>query len=530
MKTAPLSSGPVLLASVALAFAGAPAHAQIILNQSQTPEALVYNVLAGDDVFPSNVRFNDYPGNTLVQVGDSAGEYGHFNGAACNVGLPSGVFLCTNLAMQHIPGPNDRLEPAGGGFPFIQSPDLDLCQLTGDPNCQLTGGTNIYSKAVLDFDFVALNDLVSFRYVFSSEEYERWVCTQYNDAFGWFVRGPGISGPFTGNAMNIAFIPGSLSAVCINAVNSGNTTANANGPLLSPFQFCEAADPNWLSNTPYYRYNGGWFSGDMGPQTEPPYNSDPYYIQHNGLTVVLTASVAVQIGETYHMKMALGNVADWRYPSAVFIEQQSFRASDRFTLTVDAGANVDLSGATPVLHQSGTEQVTMRINRWGAFYLDEDVQISVQGDAVAGVDYEPALPTSVHFNQLDSAVTINLTFPVEPEVPSDLVVVFTTADGKVQEFPLIIEEELTTGLLEPAVAALGLFPNPAENNVQVALPAGMQGPAHLELRDLAGRVVLQQQFSSTTAILDLQHLPTGLYALTATAPGQVATARLSVRR
>lgn len=517
--------------------------AQIVLNQTQSPDVLLQGIMVGQDIFPSNVWFNGVQGSLVAPVDTVSSEIGRFNGSNCNIGLAGGIFLCTNRAQTHIPGPNASLEQSGGGASSPQgilTPDLDLGQLTGDPTWQVSSGANIYNKAVLEFDFVPLNDMVSFRYVFSSEEYERWACSRYNDVFGWFINGPGIptdiNGPFTNDAMNIAFVPGSLDPVCINSVNSGLMNSNnANGPdwLEAPFGPCQEY-VNWQANAQYYRYNGGqWNSAAAppgAPQLEAPYNTDPAYIAHNGMTVVLTASAAVQIGQTYHMKMALGNVMDSKFPSAVFIEGSSFRASDRFTMSVDAGPNVSLGGAAPIIYQSGTEEVTLRINRWGGFYLDEEVGITVEGDAVAGVDYLPELPTSVHLNQLDSSATITITLPLEGNAPRELIVNLVTSE-KVQSFPVIIADESTVAVrpVEAPVAELAVFPQPASHTVQVSLPVGMTGNGELQVLDMAGRVVRTKRISGTTVMVAVDDLPNGLYSVRTLVNGQLAAARISVR-
>ncbi|HEY0977628.1 MAG TPA: choice-of-anchor L domain-containing protein [Flavobacteriales bacterium] len=530
------SHGPVTLL---LTCSLLSAQAQIVLQQDLTADSLVQRLL-GPAVAVSEVRFNYNEGSEVPPVGVGISEMGRFDGSATSIGIADGIFLCNGVAEVHIPGPNDRLsEETGGIAGWIQTPDIDLSQLTAWPYWQVSNGENIYSKAVLEFDFVPENDMISFRYVFSSEEYERWACSQYNDVFGFFLSGPGIptdiNGPFTNNAMNIAFVPGSLSPVSINRINSGATIANMNCNLcVDPWQYCSSS-PNWLSNVQYYRYNGGQWMQPQAlntPQTEAPYNTDSYYIQHNGMTVVLTASASVLIGETYHIKLALGNVSDGKYPSAVFLEGNSFKSSDRFTMTVE-GANVDLSGTDPVLHQSDEDSVYLRFHRWGGFYLEEELQISVEGDAVAGEDYAPALPASIHFDQLDSSVTFALAVPVQSDSTGELIVNLITSNGnKVSAFPLLIEEQISTGMSSAdVVETLTVFPNPAEDVLNIVLPYGLKGRTELEVLDPAGRVVKRQVLNGTAkAVIDLGGLPNGLYMVKAMANGRMATARVSVRR
>lgn len=75
--------------------------------------------------------------------------------------------------------------------------------------------------AVLEFDFIPTGDSISFRFVFGSEEYPEYVCSQYNDVFGFFLSGPGIDGSFTNNAINLGVLPNSTVPIAINTVNSG---------------------------------------------------------------------------------------------------------------------------------------------------------------------------------------------------------------------------------------------------------------------------------------------------------------------
>ena len=455
MMTKALTRSIIALHLACVSFASIPVEAQIIINQTQAPTTLVQNTLMGPGVFASNVTFCGAPGSMVAPVGMGPSEIGRFNGANTSLGFASGVFLCPGVALAHIPGPNIQLQGSGGGVSAPQgivTPDIDLGHLTGYPYWQISDppGNNIYNKSILEFDFIPINDMVSVRYVFSSEEYERWACTQYNDVFGFFISGPGIptdiNGPFTNGAMNIALIPGSLSRVSINSVNSGLMDANnANGFWTDPFAACFQADSNWQANAQYYRYNGGLWPYPQppsdAPQTEAPYNSDPYYIQHNGMTVVLTASAAVQCGETYHVKLGVANVGDSKYPSAVFLEGGSFTSTDRFTLTVDPAVNVEYNATDTTLIEYDCDSVYLRFHRLGGFYLDEDLTITMGGTATGGVDYLPALPTLVHFNQLDSFAIVAIAVPVDIDGLEELIVNIVTCNGsKIKTFTYPIDQ------------------------------------------------------------------------------------------
>jgi hypothetical protein len=535
------SSWVSLLGILGITLVPRTVHVQVTLVQNQTPNTLVNAYLMGPGVSVSNVLYNGNTGAMVPSLYSYMGQIGRFAATNSCLGLNAGIFLCTNDAQSHIPGPNDVLLQNGGGVGGGNSqltPDADLSQLSGWESGDSIDSYPIRSKSVLEFDFIPDNDMIQFRYVFSSEEYERWACSSYNDAFGFFISGPSFSGPFSNNAMNIAFVPGSLSPVSINTVNSGLLNANnANGPLGDPFAACFAADSNWQANAIYYRYNGGQWPYPIPPggvsQMEAPYNSDPYYIQHNGMTTVLTASAAVQVGETYHIKLAIGNAMDNWYPSAVFLEQESFEASDRFTLSVDNSPQVLVSDTVITLVQSNTDSVYLRFNRWGGFYLDEHVQITVEGDAVAGEDYAPALPDSLHFIQLDSAVVLPMAVPLIGNGLRHFTVRIVTSNGdKVMTYHFQIMDPITAGMrpVQTGAAGLVLYPNPSQGLVEVVLTPEMAPRAKLRVRDAAGRVVREQIAQHTgRCTVDLGDLPNGVYTLEVKARGRLAAGKVQVR-
>src|SRR5690606_1780277 len=110
---------------------------------------------------------------------------------------------------------------------------------------------------ILEFDFVPNGDSLMFRYVFASKEYPGYTCSSFNDAFGFFISGPGINGPFSNNAINIALIPGTDVPVAINTLNSGTPSG---GNLAST---CFNANPDWVEHSMYFVENGDEPDGDI---------------------------------------------------------------------------------------------------------------------------------------------------------------------------------------------------------------------------------------------------------------------------
>ncbi|MGI6776859.1 MAG: choice-of-anchor L domain-containing protein [Acetivibrionales bacterium] len=137
--------------------------------------------------------------------------------------------------------------------------------------------------AVLEFDFVPEGDVVSFMYVFASDEYNEYVY-KYNDVFGFFLNGE-----------NVALIPGTNTPVSINNVNGGNPYGGEN-----------ASYPQYYINNDLDD-NGGSVNTEM-----------------DGLTKVLTVEARVNPNEINHIKLAIADALDSAYDSVVFIKAGSF--------------------------------------------------------------------------------------------------------------------------------------------------------------------------------------------------------------
>ena len=249
-------------------------------NTSFTPTQLVQNIFQGSNVYISNVKFNGTTANATM-FNDQVGLFS--NGATTNIGLNSGVLLTTGNAQVAI-GPNNISSanqlPAN---PSLGDNDLSLLASVNS--------SNVKNKAALEFDFIAQGDNINFNFVFASEEYLEWVNSGFNDVFGFFISGPGIIGPYSGGAANIAVIPNTTIPISIDTVNN-------------------------TSNSVYFVNNGDG--------STPSVNTT---IQYDGFTTVLPASAAVQCGETYHIKLAIANISDNLYDSAVFLQAGSFSSN-----------------------------------------------------------------------------------------------------------------------------------------------------------------------------------------------------------
>jgi gliding motility-associated-like protein len=319
--------------------------------QNQPVQDLVQNVLLGQGVTATNITFT---GNVS--------QFGTFNGVNSNIGLNNGVLMTTGGLTVAL-GPNNQ---GGASVPTGGSTN-------GDPDLALVASTTpdrIRDVAIIEFDFVPIGDTISFRYVFASEEYPNFVCSNFNDAFAFFLSGPGISGPYSLNSTNIALIPGTTTPVAINTINSGQP-----GFSGSP----GGCPPGGLNNSQYFINNNNG-------QT----------VQFNGFTTPLTAKATVQCDQTYHIKIAISDVFDGQYDSGVFLEAESFKS---------AGVQIDIAGVLP--DSSVIEGCTTAEFVFNRPTADDSliIYLNIIGTASNGIDYE-FIPDSIIFLPGQNTITL----------------------------------------------------------------------------------------------------------------------------
>ena len=329
---------------------------QIVVNNGapyNTSEYLVSEVLLGSGMTASNFTWQSGPTNI-----------GYFDGTNANIGFEEGVIMCTGGA-DFVSG------GFGGGAPNITG-DADLGQLLAEMGM---GGFNINNVTIVEFDFVAQSESMTFNYVFGSAEYTSYTCSSFNDVFGFFVSGPGIAGPYSNNSVNIALVPGTNTPVAINTINAGELTNDPD---------CNNIDPNFESYNVYWVDNdyGGWGGGPQGPNTPPaPENTVQGF---TGFTVPLEAFIDGLIcDETYHIKLAIGNCLDTALDSGVFLEANSF-ASPAIEVS-SFNSEADLVGSSVL---EGCGDLNLQFVRSGDMTMDLTVDLSYSGDATYGVDYE----------------------------------------------------------------------------------------------------------------------------------------------
>lgn len=235
----------------------------ISVDTSANWQQWISTILGGNCVLIDNVSFNSLPG--------AASRFTN----AQSLGLSEGIVLSTGGLSEQV----------------SQTPDMFLNSTSGNNSDSLlqeyaiqtlgyTGNASSYDATRLEFDFTSpVNQSVSVRFVFASEEYPEFAppsTSFYNDIFGFFVKSASDS-----VYQNIATVPGTSLPVTIGNINAiTNTTFYIETAAVDSFAF-------------------------------------------DGYTTPITATFQALAGVTYHMIIAISDIGDGAFDSAVFLEKAS---------------------------------------------------------------------------------------------------------------------------------------------------------------------------------------------------------------
>jgi len=371
------------------------AYCQLSISTAMTPAQLVQNILVSGGVNISNVTFSGNTGSTTSQFGSFT------NASTTYLGLSSGIVMSTGY-VPHIAAQGN----AGGSMsdlPLTGS-DADLASLAG------IALNKTYDKCILEFDFVPTGNTVAFTYVFGSEEEPNWVCSQYDDVFGFFLSGPGIAGPFSNGAVNIALIPGTSYPVSVNTVNNGSIGSSTSG-----------------NNCPSYGLNYSMYYVNNLP--------DPYVV-FGGLTTVLTATYSVTPCGTYHIKLAICDTGNGNFDSGVFLGANSFSAN---TFAVNTHYTNTALGNNAV---EGCSQGLFSFILPAAATSPNTINYTISGTAGNGTDYT-SIPASITIpaGQDSAGVYINPFFDGITEGNETVIITYTNG-CVVQSDTIIIKDNI----------------------------------------------------------------------------------------
>lgn len=320
-----------------------------------TTDYLMTDVFLGEGVEVTNITYNGVNSST-----------GIFTNATADLGIERGVVMSTGLATD---APGVGCNPGTCGTTGNTGIASSTNASGGDADLNTASGVNTEDVSVFTMTFVPTSDVLEFRYVFGSEEYDGYTCSSFNDAFGFFISGPGINGPYQNNAENIALIPGTNLPVSINTVNGGTP----NGAAAN----CD------LTNTQYFVDN----------------NPSIASVEYSGFTTVLTATAVVIPCETYQIKLAIGDGGDDILDSAIFLEFGSFGTGsvqvEAATVSIDGTVSESCSDATISFTLPSPAETDIPLN-----YV-------IEGTAENGVDYT-FIPDNLFIPQGSDSIGFNV--------------------------------------------------------------------------------------------------------------------------
>jgi gliding motility-associated-like protein len=342
----------LLLSAICIGLWGCPAaYAQLNIRNVAAAEELAQK-LVGSGVEISNVKFTGNLQMAGIFTTDSF---------STNIGMTDGIVLCNGRAAsgRNFDGMNgDGVRPATAveaSTPWLLPGDTDLANALGTP------ATDLFDACVLEFDFIPIGDSVQFRYVFGSEEYQPSFVCQFNDAFAFFISGPGITGQ-----KNIALVPGTNLPVSI---------LNVNDVATAP-----------CNNNINYYIN----------------NLENNFFNYDGHTTILTAAAAVNYCQTYHLKLVIADVGDDFYDSGVLIEARSLSSAN---LSLASSTKIDRQGKPYIVEGCGPRSFTVKRPRATAQPLIGIVKY--EGNAINGIDYD-LLSSAVFIPAGASEFTVNI--------------------------------------------------------------------------------------------------------------------------
>jgi gliding motility-associated-like protein len=274
----------------------------ITVDDSRTPEDLAKNILINSTCIDiSAVNATGNPANT-------GKSYAYFNSGGGSFPFSGGIILSTSPS-KNAEGPFIRANSEGKTNDSWLG-DVDLNKALNNVESQ--------HATVLEFDFVALTNSISFNYIFASNEYQIFYPCKYSDGFAFLIKEANTSDPYK----NLAVLPNTTIPV-------SSTTIHAK---IEPYLAIGVNENGCPA------LNEKFFNG---------YNTVNSPINYAGQTVVMNAHSQVVPGKKYHLKLVIADDETGRYPSAVFIEAGSF------TSTINFGADRTIADKNPACFGEG---------------------------------------------------------------------------------------------------------------------------------------------------------------------------------
>ncbi|MEM7018339.1 MAG: IPTL-CTERM sorting domain-containing protein [Pseudomonadota bacterium] len=293
------------------------------LDGGTTPAQMVQTFIGTNQVTVSNVQFT---GNN-----SAAGLFS--NGLAAGFNMDTGIILSTG-----------RIADAAG--PNNQGAQTFTYNSAGDTDLDMFASAATRDAVSLQFDFVAVGDMVVFEYVFASEEYNEFANSTFNDVFAFLL-----------NGQNVATIGGA--AVSVNTVNNSTNSGEFNDNDFANF--------------------GG---------------VSPFNTEFDGFTMVLQVQVAVTPGSTNTLKLAIADVNDASFDSAVLLREGTLTTVPPAIEVATGGVMIPDGSTTPI--DFGTTTVNTPVTMTFTITNTGGAELTLSPPTLpAGFSLLGAFPTSI---------------------------------------------------------------------------------------------------------------------------------------
>ncbi len=346
----------------------------IIVNSINDPETSLTAEELVQQVFVEqggcgtvDIEFTNLQENPSGVGNLSQRSWGYFKRGTTAFELEDGIIISSGFA-ESAEGDNGQTGTSNTGAGW--GGDTDLQAILDNQYGTVVPTQN---ATVFEFEFSSNIPLVTFDFIFASEEYEdEFECTDnFRDGFAFLVKGPGIpdtsGAPFGG--VNIASIQGSDN-VPVSTATIHRDTFLCGGENEGVDYFPELYVGNWADNL----------------------NNQP--IEFDGLTIALTtASVPVMVGEIYTVKLVIADRSDTAFDSAVFLAGGSFDLGQ-----LDLGGDITLESGLALC--DGEEIIIDAGEFDGATYvwLQDDVVIAGETSSTLIVTETGEYEVSVTFD------------------------------------------------------------------------------------------------------------------------------------
>lgn len=219
-------------------------------------------------------------------------QFGAFTGSPSTIGINNGIVLSTgNISNANSLTPPSFLSGAGTPGYLILEQDINFV-------------TTTHNASVLTFSFTPQQDSLFFSFVYASNEYPTFSCTNFLDPMGIYVSGLNPAGGVYQDT-NIARVPGTDMLI--------NTTTITNSSC-----------GNCPCNAPFFVNNSGQSQGN---------------IIFLGYTIPITVGIPVFSGQTYFVTFAIADAGDHGNNAALFFDMDKFHQLNSIIVPISISAS-----------------------------------------------------------------------------------------------------------------------------------------------------------------------------------------------